>query len=107
MVCYRTIGSGKSRSMKNFGGDEIFLVNVIGKALPFRGTFRDTCTTDSSGTIIAGLRRMPCRTAVIDDAGYLVFCTGRTTGRIISRMLTGNPEDRLKGVYLDEWFRVD
>ena len=77
--------------MKNFGEDEIFLVNVIGKALPFRGTFRDTCTTDSSGTIIAGLRRMPCRTAVIDDAGYLVFCTGRTTGRIISRMLTGNP----------------
>ena len=69
MVCYRTIGSGKSRSMKNFGEDEIFLVNVIGKALPFRGTFRDTCTTVSSGTIIAGLRRMPCRTAAIDDAG--------------------------------------
>ena len=29
-------GSGKSASMRNFGADEIALVNVNGKALPFR-----------------------------------------------------------------------
>jgi len=28
--------------------------------------------TDSIDTIIAGLQRMPCKTAVIDDAGYLM-----------------------------------
>ena len=72
IVVYGKSGSGKSRSLKNFGEEEIFLVNVIGKELPFRNRFKYVSTTDSTDTIIAGLKRMPCKTAVIDDAGYLM-----------------------------------
>ena len=72
ILIYGKSGSGKSRSLKNFGEEEIFLVNVIGKELPFRNKFKYVSTTDSVDTIIAGLQRMPCKTAVIDDAGYLM-----------------------------------
>lgn len=72
ILIYGKSGSGKSRSLKNFGEDEIFLVNVIGKELPFRNRFKFVSVTDSIETIIAGLQRMPCKTAVIDDAGYLM-----------------------------------
>ena len=72
ILIYGKIGSGKSRSLKNFGEDEIFLVNVIGKELPFRNKFKYVSVTDSIDTIIACLQRMPCNTAVIDDAGYLM-----------------------------------
>lgn len=72
ILIYGKSGSGKSRSLKNFGEDEIFLANVIGKELPCRKHFKYVSTTDSVDTIIAGLQRMPCKTAVIDDAGYLM-----------------------------------
>ena len=72
ILIYGKSGSGKSRSLKNFGEDEIFLANVIGKELPFRNRFKYVSVTDSIETIIAGLQRMPCKTAVIDDAGYLM-----------------------------------
>ena len=72
ILIYGKSGSGKSRSLKNFGPEEIFLVNVIGKELPFRTKFKYVSITDSVDTIIAGLKRMPCKTAVIDDAGYLM-----------------------------------
>ena len=60
ILIYGKSGSGKSRSLKNFGEDEIFLVNVIGKELPFRNRFKYVATTDDLNTIIAGLQRMPC-----------------------------------------------
>ena len=72
ILVYGKSGSGKSRSLKNFGAEEIFLVNVIGKELPFRKNFKYISTIDSVDTIIAGLKKMPCKTAVIDDAGYLM-----------------------------------
>ena len=40
VLIYGRSGSGKSRSLKNFTEDEIFLVNVIGKPLPFPGRFQ-------------------------------------------------------------------
>lgn len=72
ILIYGKSGSGKSRSLKGFAEDEIFLVNVIGKELPFRNKFKYVSVTDSIETIIAGFQRMPCKTAVIDDAGYLM-----------------------------------
>ena len=72
ILIYGKSGSGKTRSLKEFGEDEIFLVNVIGKELPFPGKFKYVKTTDSVDTIITGLRKMPCKIAVIDDAGYLM-----------------------------------
>lgn len=72
VLIYGKSGTGKSRSLKNFGEEEIFLVNVIGKDLPFRGKFKYAMETDDYGMIFKGLKKMPCKTAVIDDAGYLL-----------------------------------
>ena len=84
IVVFGKSGSGKSRSLKNFGEDEIFLVNVERKALPFRKKFRYTVSTDNVETIKRGLSKMPCKTAVIDDAGYIItnqFMRGHSSGR--------------------------
>lgn len=69
---YGKSGSGKSRSLINFGEDEIFLVNTIGKRLPFRNKFKYEIKTDDFSKIANGLRKMPTKTAVIDDSGYLM-----------------------------------
>ena len=69
---YGKSGSGKSRSLINFGEDEIFLVNTIGKRLPFRSKFKYEIKTDDFSKIANGSRKMPTKTAVIDDSGYLM-----------------------------------
>ena len=70
VIIYGKSGTGKSRSLKNFGEDEIFLVNTINKRLPFPKKFKNTITGTDMATIIKGLKTMPCKTAVIDDFGY-------------------------------------
>lgn len=75
VLIYGRSGSGKSRSLKNFSEDEIFLVNVLGKPLPFPGRFKYQMKTDSYKTIQSGLAKMPTKIAVIDDAGYLLTNT--------------------------------
>lgn len=80
---YGKSGSGKSRSLKNFKGDEIFLVNVNGKRLPFNKKFKYMGKSSDVRTIIDQLKKMPCKTAVIDDAGYIMtdmFMKGHTGG---------------------------
>ena len=72
ILIYGKSGSGKSRSLKFFGEDEILLINIEGKALPFRNTFKYVCRSDKLDTIISQLQKMPCKIAVIDDAGYLM-----------------------------------
>lgn len=72
VIIYGKSGSGKSRSLKNFAEDEIFLINVIGKRLPFRSKFKYEITTDDVNKIKNGLKKMPVKSAVIDDAGYLM-----------------------------------
>lgn len=70
VIIYGKSGTGKSRSLKNFKEDEIFLVNTINKRLPFPGKFKYTITGADIGTIVKGLKTMPVKTAVIDDFGY-------------------------------------
>lgn len=80
---YGKSGSGKSRSLKNFAEDEIFLVNVNGKRLPFNKKFKYTGKSADVRTIIDQLQKMPCKTAIIDDAGYIMtdmFMKGHTGG---------------------------
>ncbi len=80
---YGKSGSGKSRSLKNFKEDEIFLVNVNGKRLPFNKKFKYTGKSADVRTIIDQLQKMPCKTAIIDDAGYIMtdmFMKGHTGG---------------------------
>lgn len=72
ILIYGKSGSGKSRSLKFFKEDEILLVNIEGKALPFRNSFKYICKSDKLDTIIEQMQKMPCKIAVIDDAGYLM-----------------------------------
>ena len=75
ILCYGKSGSGKSRSLKNFAEDEIFFVNVVSKRLPFQKKFNYEVKTSNYDTIKSGLLKMPCKIAVIDDAGYLMTNT--------------------------------
>ena len=65
-------GSGKSSSCRNFEHDEIALINVANKALPFKGKFDSTLATDNYETIKKGLLQTTKKSIVIDDAGYLI-----------------------------------
>lgn len=71
VLIYGKSGSGKSRSMKNFAEDEILHVNVIRKRLPFRKKFKYEYQSDNYEKIKEALEKMPTKTAVVDDAGYL------------------------------------
>lgn len=75
VILYGKSGSGKSRSLTNFAEDEILFVNVIGKRPPFAKKFKYELRTDNVETIKNKLKAMPCKTAVIDDAGYLMTNT--------------------------------
>jgi len=72
VIVYGKSGSGKSRSLKNFAEDEIYLVNILGKMMPFKGQFKYTTDGDNVQTIMAGLAKMPTNAAVIDDFGYIM-----------------------------------
>lgn len=72
VIVYGKSGSGKSRSLKNFKEDEIFLVNVTEKDLPFRGGFKYTLKSDNATKIIDQMKKMPTKVAVIDDATYIM-----------------------------------
>lgn len=72
VIIYGKSGVGKSRSLKEFKEDEIFLVQAIKKRLPFRSNFKYSCITCNTNTILAQLNKMPCKIAVIDDAGYIL-----------------------------------
>ena len=79
-------GAGKSRSLKNFKEDEIYLVNVIGKPLPFKGAFKYVTNSDQIPNIMEGLSKMEkagIKTAVVDDFGYIMtnmFMRGHGSG---------------------------
>ena len=74
VLIYGKSGTGKSTSLENFGEKEIFLINVIGKRLPFRKKFAYTITCDDADKIKRYMTKCPegVKTIVIDDAGYLM-----------------------------------
>lgn len=74
VICYGKSGSGKSRSLKNFGESEICLINVEGKSLPFRNTFKYTAKADDVNVILGAIKKLPSeiKTIVIDDCGYIM-----------------------------------
>lgn len=74
VIIYGKSGSGKSRSLKNFSEDEICLINVEGKNLPFRHTFKYTMQADDVNVILSAIKKLPetVKTIVIDDAGYIM-----------------------------------
>lgn len=76
-------GMGKSASLRHFGKDEVGVVNVLGKALPFQNDF-NTIQTDNYSQIKQVLLGSKVNTLVIDDAGYLItnqFMRGHSGGK--------------------------
>ena len=65
-------GTGKSASMRNFKRDEVTLLNVAKKALPFKGRFVNEVQGDSYREIKKALKEMTTPVAVIDDSQYLM-----------------------------------
>lgn len=66
-------GSGKSTSMRNFGKDELALVNVNSKPLPFRTSFTDTINSDNYLKIMKFMEKSDKKAIVVDDAQYLML----------------------------------
>lgn len=64
-------GSGKSASLRNFTKDELDIINVEGKPLPFRNDFT-TFDTDDYQNVVKGIKVSKKDIVVIDDAGYLI-----------------------------------
>ncbi len=65
-------GSGKSTALRNFEENELALVNVLRKPLPFRKKFESTINTDKYQTIMKLILKTKKKAIVIDDAGYLI-----------------------------------
>lgn len=86
VLVYGKSGAGKSRSLKGFKEDEIYLVNVIGKPLPFKGSFKYVTNSDNIQSIMNGLAKMQdagIKIAVVDDFGYIMtnmFMRGHGAG---------------------------
>lgn len=64
-------GTGKSASLRNFAPEDVGIINVAGKPLPFRNKLR-CLDTDDYATIARALLGMKTPSAVIDDAQYLL-----------------------------------
>jgi hypothetical protein len=68
-------GTGKSYSMRNFEPDELGVVNVQGKILPFRGSAKmDSISTDQSDKIMEAIRihSRHYKSIVVDDFQYVM-----------------------------------
>lgn len=68
-------GTGKSYSMRNFAKDEIGVVNVQGKILPFKGSGSfDIVNTDDSSSIVKSIKDMAKKhkAIVVDDFQYVM-----------------------------------
>lgn len=64
-------GTGKSASLRNFKPEEVAVINVGGKPLPFRSRLK-MINTDDYTVIAKALSAMKTKVAVIDDAQYLM-----------------------------------
>ena len=64
-------GSGKSASLRNFAPEEVDIINVESKPLPFRNNHK-TIDTDDYKTVAAYVKKSEKPSIVIDDAGYLI-----------------------------------
>ena len=71
VMVYGQSGTGKSTSLRNFKNEEVAVVNVSGKPLPFRGDIK-TYNSDNYQKIMAAIAQTERKSIVIDDATYLM-----------------------------------
>lgn len=64
-------GTGKTSSLRNFTNDEVAIINVSGKPLPFRSDLK-TLSSNSYSTIAKWLPQIKQPSIVIDDSTYLM-----------------------------------
>ena len=64
-------GSGKSASLRNFSAENIDVINVESKPLPFRNNFK-TINTDNYREISKTIKDSKKKVIVVDDASYLL-----------------------------------
>lgn len=64
-------GTGKSASLRNFKPDDVGIINVAKKPLPFRNQLK-TFNSDSYSDIKAVISKCKAKSIVIDDAQYLL-----------------------------------
>lgn len=66
-------GSGKSTSLRNFNPDDVALIQVIGKRLPFKGANSwKSFVTDEYDKIIRACTKTSRKIVVIDDYQYVL-----------------------------------
>ena len=70
-MLYGQSGTGKSTSLRNFQKEDVSIINVSGKPMPFRRKL-PIVNTDDYKKIIGGLRTIKTPSIVIDDATYLM-----------------------------------
>lgn len=71
VMVYGQSGTGKSTSLRNFKNEEVAVVNVSGKPLPFRGDIKPY-NSDNYPKIMAAISQTERKSIVIDDATYLM-----------------------------------
>lgn len=64
-------GTGKSASLRNFTADELKVINVANKPLPFKNKF-ESISSDDYRTVIEEIEITKKKVIVIDDAQYLM-----------------------------------
>lgn len=82
-MIYGQSGTGKSTSLRNFKPEDVCIVNVSGKPLPFKNKHK-TFNTDDYMAVDAAIKKAPAKSIVIDDATYLMtgeyMRTAKVTG---------------------------
>ena len=81
VMIYGQSGTGKSTSLRNFTNDEVAVINVSGKPLPFRSKLT-TYDTDSYTKISSALNKIERKSIVIDDATYLMVNEFMRTAKV-------------------------
>lgn len=71
ILIYGKSGTGKSTSLRNFKEDEVGIINVLGKPLPFKNSLKSV-STDDYKNVLETIVKAKAKTIVIDDAGYLI-----------------------------------
>lgn len=72
VIVYGRSGSGKSFSLMNFSEKEALVIQSIKKRLPFKNGFKYILLTDDVDLMLDKMSKMPCKVAVIDDAGFIM-----------------------------------
>ena len=71
VMVYGQSGTGKSTSFRNFNNDEVAIINVSGKPMPFRSELKTLSSNDYS-TIAQWLPQIKQPSIIIDDVTYLM-----------------------------------